>query len=149
MLFRSPPRTETEDLQQGEQVWPEVAHRATLSYLEPEDDPKMSHGLYPVLPPLWRRGHAPYGPGVRVTEAQDLSRKAELTSPRELTGSSGRGSRRGAPTLCALVAVPAKISSAGSSTPRPQQGRFGAEASTRQQGTPQALTAMGRPRHRR
>ena len=27
-----------------------MAHGATLGYLEPEDDPKQSHGIYPVLP---------------------------------------------------------------------------------------------------
>ena len=26
-----------------------MAHRATLGYLEPEDDPKQSHGLYPFF----------------------------------------------------------------------------------------------------
>ena len=39
-----------ENLQQAEQVWPEMAHGATLGHLEPEDDPKQSHELYPVLP---------------------------------------------------------------------------------------------------
>ena len=48
-----------------------------------------------------------------------------------------------------LSAVPAKIPSAESSTPRPQQGRPGVEASTGQQGTPQAFTAMGRFVHLR
>ena len=55
----------------------------------------------------------------------------------------------GAPALSTLSAIPAKISSVESSTPRPQQGGSGAEASTGQQGAPQALTAMGRPIHRR
>src|SRR6185437_11789172 len=54
-----------------------------------------------------------------------------------------------APTLCALLAVPAKISSAESSAPRSQQRGLGAEASTRQQGPPQALTTVGRPIHHR
>src|SRR6185369_8047340 len=89
------PRTEAENLQQAEQVWPEVAHGATLGHLEPEDDPKQSHGLYPVLPRLWRRGHTPHGLGIRVAKAQDIPRSAEPESSRRLAGSSGRGSRRG------------------------------------------------------
>ena len=43
--WHDPPRTEAKDLQQAKQIWPEVAHRATLGYLDPEDDPKQSHGL--------------------------------------------------------------------------------------------------------
>ena len=39
--------------------------------------------------------------------------------------------------------------SAESSTPRPQQRGLGAEASTGQQGPPQALTTVGRPIHHR
>ena len=44
-----PPGTEAENLQQAEQIRPEVAHGATLGHLEPEDDPKQSHGLYPFF----------------------------------------------------------------------------------------------------
>ena len=87
--WHDPSRPQAKDLQQAEQVWPEVAHGAALGYLEPEDDPKQSHRLYPVLPRLWRRGHAPHGLGVRVTEALGISRAAEPASPRGLTGSSG------------------------------------------------------------
>src|SRR6185369_12737712 len=46
MPMACPPRAEAKDLQQAEQIWPEVAHRATLGYLEPKDYPKQSHGLY-------------------------------------------------------------------------------------------------------
>ena len=31
-----------------------------LGHLEPEDDPKQSHGLFPILHCLWRRGHPPH-----------------------------------------------------------------------------------------
>ena len=54
-----------------------------------EDDPKQGHGLYPVLPHLWRRGYTPHGLGVRVTEAQGIPRAAEPASPRGLAGPSG------------------------------------------------------------
>src|SRR6185312_15360283 len=91
--WHDPSRPQAKDLQQAEQVWPEVAHGAALGYLEPEDDPKQSHGLHPVLPRLWRRGHAPHELGVWVTEAQGLSKTAELASSRGLAGPSGRGSR--------------------------------------------------------
>ena len=136
------------NFQQIEQIWPEVAHGATLGHLEPEDDTKQSHGLYPVLSCLWRRGHTPHRPGIRVAEAQGIPRAAEPASPRRLAGSSGRGSRRGAPTLCALLAVFAKISSAESLAPRSQQRGLGAEVSTGQQRTSQARTAVGGPIHR-
>src|SRR6185312_12619136 len=43
--WHDPSRPQAKDLQQAEQVWPEVAHGATLGYLEPEDDPKQSHGF--------------------------------------------------------------------------------------------------------
>ena len=70
-------------------------------------------------------------------------------SPRRLAGPSGRGSRRGAPPLCALPAVLTKVSSAEGPAPRPQRRGLGAEASTGQQGPPQALTTMGRTVHNR
>ena len=57
--------------------------------------------------------------------------------------------RCGAPSLCTLSAIPAKVSSAESSAPRPQQRGLGAEASTRQQGPPQALSTVGRLIHHR
>ena len=87
--------------------------------------------------------------GCYIAEAQGLPRAAEPASPRGLAGPSGRGLRRGAPTLCALSAVPAKVSSVESSTLRPQKGRLGAETSARQQGTQQALTTVGRPIYHR
>ena len=63
-------------------IYGDNTHRVTLGYLEPEDDPKQSHRLYPVLPRLWRRGHTPHGLGVRVAEAQGIPRAAKPASPR-------------------------------------------------------------------
>ena len=48
-----------------------------------------------------------------------------------------------------VLTVPVKISSVESPAPRPQQRGLGAEASTGQQGPPQALTAMGGLVHNR
>ena len=93
-----------------------------------------------------------YKPGVTacdIAKAQGIPRAAEPASSRRLAESSGRGSRRGTPTLYALPAVFTKISSAEGPTPRPQQRGLGAEASTGQQGPPQALTSMGRTVHNR
>src|SRR6185369_1179193 len=47
--WHDPPRTETKDLQQAEQVWPEVAHKVTLGYLEPEDNPSRATGFTPFF----------------------------------------------------------------------------------------------------
>ena len=77
------------DIQQAEQVWPEVPHKAALGYLKLEDDPKQGHGLYPVLPRLWRRGHTPYRLGVRAAKAQGLPGAAKPASPRGLARPSG------------------------------------------------------------
>ena len=105
--------------------------------------------LYPVLPHLWRRGHTPHGLGVRVAKTQGIPRAAKPASSLRLAGPSGRGSRRGAPPLCALPAVLTKVSSAEGPAPRPQRRGLGAEAPTGQQGPPQALTSMGRTVHNR
>src|SRR6185503_72082 len=147
--WHDPPRTKTEDLQQTEQVRPKVAHRATLGHLEPEDDPKQSYGFLSVLPRLWRRGHPPHRLGIRIAEAQGISRATKPASSRRLARPSGRGSRRGTPAFCALPAVPTKVPSAESPAPRSQRRGLGAEASTGQQGPPQALAPMGRTVHNR
>src|SRR6185503_1119338 len=144
-----PPRTKAKNLQQAEQVRPEVAHGATLGHLEPEDDPKQSYGFLSVLPRLWRRGHPPHRLGIRITKAQGISRATKPANSRRLAGLSGRGSRHGAPPLCALPAVFTKVSSAEGPAPRPQRRGLGAKASTGQQGPPQDLTSMGRTVHNR
>ena len=59
-----------------------MAHRAALGYLEPEDDPKQSHGLYPILPRLWGRGMLPtdlkYGsPRLKAYQEQQNQRARE------------------------------------------------------------------------
>jgi len=107
------------------------------------------HGLHPVLPRLWRRGHPPHGLGVRVLEAQGLPRGTKPASSRRLAGPCGRGSRRGDPALSKIPAIPSTISSTEGSTSRPRQGRSGAEAVTRQPGSTQALAAVGRAVHHR
>src|SRR6185295_17822392 len=147
--WHDPPRTKAEDLQQAEQVRPKVAHRATLGHLESEDDPEQSYGFLSVLPRLWRRGHPPHRLGIRIAKAHGISRTTKPASSRRLAGPSGRGSRHGAPPLCTLPAVLAKVSSAEGPAPRPQRRGLGANASTGQQGPPQALTSMGRTIHNR
>ena len=44
-----PARPQAKNLQQAEQVWPEVAHGATLGHLEPENNPESSHGFQPFF----------------------------------------------------------------------------------------------------
>src|SRR6185295_12478380 len=58
-------------------------------------------------------------------------------------------SRRGTPAFRELPAVPTKVPSAEGPAPRSQRRGLGAEASTGQQGPPQALTTMGRTVHNR
>ena len=47
--WHDPTRPHAKDLQQAEQVWPEVAHGATLGHLEPENDLESSHGFSPFF----------------------------------------------------------------------------------------------------
>src|SRR6185503_15798018 len=73
--------------------------------------PSRAMGFTPFFLVYGAEAMLPHGPGVWVTEAQGLSRAADPASLRGLAGSSGRDSRRGAPTLHVLSAIPAKISS--------------------------------------
>ena len=103
----------------------------------------------PILPRLWRRGHAPHWLGVWVLEAQSIPRAVELANPRGLVGPGGRGSRCGASVLGTLPAVPVMIPGAEGPALRPQQGRPHVEVTTIQPRTPQAHAAMGRLVHHR
>jgi transposase InsO family protein len=57
---------------QTEQVWSKMAPGATNGRVEHQDHPKQGHRIHPVLPSLWRGGHPPHGPGIRVAQSSKL-----------------------------------------------------------------------------
>jgi hypothetical protein len=66
--------TQTEDLQQPQQVRQAVDERATLGSLEFEDDAEPSHRFLAIFSSLWGRGRPSHGLRMRLLEDQGVRR---------------------------------------------------------------------------
>jgi hypothetical protein len=61
-----PTRSQAQDFRQTEQVWSQMAPRATSGRVEPQNHPEQRHGIHPVFPCLWCGGRSPHGLGIWV-----------------------------------------------------------------------------------
>src|SRR6185503_3182494 len=93
----------------------------------------------PYSPRTWNMGHRGSGP-TKSSKTSELAKTRWTKWTRLETWRS---------STLRVTAVLTKVSSAEGPAPRPQRRGLGAEASTGQQGPPQALTSMGRTVHNR
>jgi hypothetical protein len=126
-----------------------VDKRTTLSGLESKDDTEPGHGLLVVFPSLWGRGHLTHGLRIRFPEDKGIRRPKQPNQPRRFIGLAGRGSGCSLTTLGAVSAVSTTLPHPKDSAPRLPSGRFGASATTRRPGAPQAYSSLGRAVHHR
>jgi hypothetical protein len=141
--------TQTEDLQQPQQVRQAVDERATLGSLESKDDAEPSHGFLAIFSSLWGRGRPPHGLRIWLPEDQGIRRPQQPDQPRGLAGPTRRGSGCCLTTFGTVPAFAATLPRPKRSAPRLPSGRLGASSAIGRPRAPQAHSSLGRAIHHR